>query len=175
MISRHTFHAPESASFGSCFTVCHVDSRCACTMSLYANDRQRSMNTRPQLSLPGRSTSRVQGLLTPLRGRSRISDSQEQQHQQHRQYNSLHRPFPSSPPPFYWVQSVDTISEFEVSGAHGEVATKLGDFGDDNSALPIAGTLRMASCVLKPCQYKPSSVQNARVCVKRSTYSLASA
>lgn len=68
-----------------------------------------------------------------------------------------------SPPPFYWVQSVETISEFEVGGAFGEVVTKLGDFKDDNNALPIAGTLRMAKGglytwtiqVVKQCPHRP--------------------
>lgn len=49
----------------------------------------------------------------------------------------------SSPPPFYWVPSVETILEFEVNGAHGELVTKIGDFEDDGWVLPIAGTLRM--------------------------------
>jgi len=68
-----------------------------------------------------------------------------------------------SPAPFYWVQSVETISEFEVGGAFGEVVTKLGDFKDENSALPIAGTLRMAKGgmytwtiqVVKQCPHRP--------------------
>lgn len=72
------------------------------------------------------------------------------------------RPF-RSPPPFYWVQSVETIAEFEVGGAFGEVVTKLGDFKDENSALPIAGTLRMAKGglytwsiqVVKQCPHRP--------------------
>lgn len=51
---------------------------------------------------------------------------------------------PSVPPPFYWVPCVDTVSDFEVGGAHGEVVTKVGDYEDQTSALPIAGTLRMA-------------------------------
>jgi len=46
-------------------------------------------------------------------------------------------------PPFYWVPTVDTISEFEVSGSCGELVTKTGDYEDRSSALPIAGTLRM--------------------------------
>jgi len=47
-------------------------------------------------------------------------------------------------PPFYWVSTVETITEFEVSGAAGEVVTKTGDYEDQRSALPIAGTLRMS-------------------------------
>lgn len=47
-------------------------------------------------------------------------------------------------PPFYWVPTVDTITEFEVSGSAGEVVTKTGDYEDQRSALPIAGTLRMS-------------------------------
>lgn len=46
-------------------------------------------------------------------------------------------------PPFYWVPTVDTLSCFEVSGAHGEVVAKVGDFESLGSALPIAGTLKM--------------------------------
>eukprot|EP00927_Polykrikos_kofoidii_P041257 TRINITY_DN35184_c0_g2_i1.p1 TRINITY_DN35184_c0_g2~~TRINITY_DN35184_c0_g2_i1.p1 ORF type:complete len:569 (+),score=80.36 TRINITY_DN35184_c0_g2_i1:148-1854(+) len=51
-------------------------------------------------------------------------------------------PFLNSNPPFYWVPSVDTVTDFEVSGTHGEVVTKTGDF-DADSALAISGTLRM--------------------------------
>jgi len=53
------------------------------------------------------------------------------------------RPF-RAPPPFYWVPTPASIGEFEVSGACGEVVTKIGDYQDENSALPIAGTMRMA-------------------------------
>jgi len=51
---------------------------------------------------------------------------------------------PCGAPPFYWVPAVDAITEFEVSGAAGEVVSKTGDYEDKSSALPIAGTLRMA-------------------------------
>uniref|UniRef100_A0A7S1QMK4 Uncharacterized protein n=1 Tax=Alexandrium catenella TaxID=2925 RepID=A0A7S1QMK4_ALECA len=53
-------------------------------------------------------------------------------------------PRPCGAPPFYWVPTVDTITEFEVSGVAGEVVGKTGDYEDKGSALPIAGTLRMA-------------------------------
>lgn len=62
--------------------------------------------------------------------------------------SSLTEVLPPPPPvgctPFYWVPTVDTITEFEVSGAAGEVVTKTGDYEDQRSALPIAGTLRMS-------------------------------
>lgn len=49
---------------------------------------------------------------------------------------------PKGLPPFYWVPSVDLITEFEVSGACGELAMKTGS-KDAGSALPIAGSLRL--------------------------------
>jgi len=75
------------------------------------------------------------------------------------------RPAPSadSSPPFYWVPSVDSILEFEVSGAHGELVMKIGDFEDEGWALPIAGTLRMARGglylwtvqIVRQCAHRP--------------------
>jgi len=46
-------------------------------------------------------------------------------------------------PPFYWVQDIESLGEFEVSGSTGEVITKMGDYEDEASSLPIAGTMRM--------------------------------
>lgn len=57
------------------------------------------------------------------------------------------QPFRSLPP-FYWVPSVETVGEFEVSGAYGEIVAKVHDYGDGGSALPITGTLRMAKGAL---------------------------
>mmetsp|Transcript_58370 Transcript_58370/g.126244 ORF Transcript_58370/g.126244 Transcript_58370/m.126244 type:complete len:383 (+) Transcript_58370:54-1202(+) len=73
------------------------------------------------------------------------------------------RPSLSAAPPFYWVPTVDAVNDFEVSGSHGEVVTKIGDFEDNLSALPIAGTLRMAKGglylwtlqVVRLCPHRP--------------------
>lgn len=54
--------------------------------------------------------------------------------------NSLKK---KSLPPFYWVPTVESIPEFEVSGAAGEIVRKTGDYEDRGSALPIAGALKM--------------------------------
>mmetsp|Transcript_48729 Transcript_48729/g.109415 ORF Transcript_48729/g.109415 Transcript_48729/m.109415 type:complete len:297 (+) Transcript_48729:133-1023(+) len=45
--------------------------------------------------------------------------------------------------PFYWVQDIESLGEFEVSGSSGEIITKMGDYEDEASSLPIAGTMRM--------------------------------
>jgi len=47
------------------------------------------------------------------------------------------------PPPFFWVPAVELIGDFEVSGAHGEVVSKVGSCEEPGAAAPIAGTLRM--------------------------------
>eukprot|EP00439_Symbiodinium_sp_Y106_P033883 s252_g4.t1 len=51
---------------------------------------------------------------------------------------------PQGLPPFYWVPTVDRISEFEVSGSCGELVTKTGHY-QEAGALQIAGTMRMAA------------------------------
>ncbi|CAK0798673.1 unnamed protein product, partial [Prorocentrum cordatum] len=72
-------------------------------------------------------------------------------------------PQPASAPPFYWVPTVDTVGEFEVGGACGEVVSKHGDYGDHDSAPPIAGTLRMSRGglylwtlqIVRQCPHRP--------------------
>jgi len=56
--------------------------------------------------------------------------------------DAVPHPFPLVPP-FYWVQDIEALGEFEVSGSAGEVVTKMGDFEDEGCSLPISGTLRM--------------------------------
>lgn len=66
-------------------------------------------------------------------------------------------------PPFYWVPTVDTVMQFEVSGAYGEVVAKAGDYEDRNGTLPIAGTLRMTKGglyawtiqIVRQCPHRP--------------------
>lgn len=49
---------------------------------------------------------------------------------------------PKGLPPFYWVPSVDSVNDFEVSGSCGELVMKMGN-QEARSALPIAGSLRL--------------------------------
>mmetsp|Transcript_73633 Transcript_73633/g.204680 ORF Transcript_73633/g.204680 Transcript_73633/m.204680 type:complete len:415 (+) Transcript_73633:99-1343(+) len=73
------------------------------------------------------------------------------------------QPFACIPPPFYWALTVETIGEFEVSGACGEVVAKINDFEDSSSALPVAGTLRMSKGglyhwtlqIVRQCTHRP--------------------
>merc|ERR1712014_309400 len=55
------------------------------------------------------------------------------------------------------------MGEFEVSGAFGEVVSKIGDYEERGSALPIAGTLQMVKGALyfwtlqivRQCPHRP--------------------
>lgn len=75
---------------------------------------------------------------------------------------SARTPFRSAPP-FYWVQAIETLEEFEVSGAAGEIVTKVGDFKEERGSPPIAGTLRLAKGglynwtlqVVRECPHRP--------------------
>lgn len=93
-------------------------------------------------SLSGAGNSLGSGALSSL-GPSRVSELDMALEELRGTQEAPPRPF-RAPPPFYWVPTPASIGEFEVSGACGEVVTKIGDYQDENSALPIAGTMRMA-------------------------------
>ena len=49
-------------------------------------------------------------------------------------------------PPFYWVQDIEALGEFEVSGSCGEIVTKMGDYDDE---VALASHLKRVS---SPCR-----------------------
>eukprot|EP00746_Dinoflagellata_sp_MGD_P026468 gnl/MRDRNA2_/MRDRNA2_162401_c0_seq1.p1 gnl/MRDRNA2_/MRDRNA2_162401_c0~~gnl/MRDRNA2_/MRDRNA2_162401_c0_seq1.p1 ORF type:complete len:242 (+),score=40.33 gnl/MRDRNA2_/MRDRNA2_162401_c0_seq1:68-793(+) len=46
-------------------------------------------------------------------------------------------------PPFRWVATADYAAEFEVSGEHGEIALKKGDFKTVGWVIPLVGSISM--------------------------------
>lgn len=66
-------------------------------------------------------------------------------------------------PPFYWLPSQDYTQEFDVSGRHRQMVTKMRDFEDQGWVIPVAGSLRMYAGsvyrwrlkILRKCSHRP--------------------